>query len=176
MGPETPKMAEAPSSATRGWTLLQPDSAGPKAEATNTLGAIIDNFWAMLLDRARQAKATQEPDKGEQVRNREQPGRLPTSRQFSRTTPPTLKRQKLRKQRYPLRHRDADRRPAHRCRKTPSPKAPQPVLSYTEKPTWPPLSCPPCRPKLGNPLPSQRAAAWMITNVLDSPVNPVGIG
>ncbi|CAH2251389.1 Hypothetical predicted protein [Pelobates cultripes] len=129
----------------------------------------------MLLDRARQVKATQAHDKGDQACTMERPETLPTSRQTSRTTPLTRRRRELRKQRYRLRHRDADRRPA-RCRKTPSPKAPRPVLSNIPKPMWSPPSLPPCRPRLGNPLPSERAAAWMTNNMLDSPVNPVGIG
>ncbi|CAH2316370.1 Hypothetical predicted protein [Pelobates cultripes] len=76
----------------------------------DTLGAIIDKFWAMLLNRARQTTTTREPNKEDRVSNKERPGRPLMGRQLPHTNPTTLKRRKPQKQHYRL------RRPAHRCR------------------------------------------------------------
>ncbi|CAH2277716.1 Hypothetical predicted protein [Pelobates cultripes] len=169
-------MAEAPGSTTRGLILPQPVSAGPKTKVMDTLGAIIDKFWAMLLNRSRQAIATREPGQEDSVRNKERPGRPLMGRQLPHTNPTTLKRRKPRKQHYRLRQRAADRYPAHRCRDVPNPNVLPPVLGYMEKPPRPPLSRSPGRPGQGISPPTERAAAWRGTTMLDSPVNPVGIG
>ncbi|CAH2282626.1 Hypothetical predicted protein [Pelobates cultripes] len=130
----------------------------------------------MLLNRARQATTTREPDKEDRVSNKERPGRPPMGRQLPHTNPTTLKRRKPRKQHYRLRQRAADRRPAHRCREIPNPNIPPLVLGYMEKPPRPPLSRSPGRPGQGISPPNERAAAWRVTNMLDRLVNPVGIG
>ncbi|CAH2219971.1 Hypothetical predicted protein [Pelobates cultripes] len=110
------------------------------------------------------------------VSYKERPGRPLMGQQLPHTTPTTLKQRKPRKQHYRLRQRAVDRRPAHRFREVPNPNIPPPVLGYMEKPPRPPLSRFPGRPGQGITSPNERAAAWRVTTMLDSPVNPVGIG
>ncbi|CAH2282936.1 Hypothetical predicted protein [Pelobates cultripes] len=93
-------MAEAPGPTTQGLILTQPVPAGSKTNVTDTLGAIIDKFWAMLLNRARQATTAREPNKEDRVSNKERSGRPRTGRQLPHTNPTTLKRRKPRKQHY----------------------------------------------------------------------------
>ncbi|CAH2221191.1 Hypothetical predicted protein, partial [Pelobates cultripes] len=104
--------------ATQGLTLPQPISAGPNTKGPDTLRAIFDSFWAMLLNRARRAADIRELDKGDRARNEEWPWKPPTSRQIPRTNPTTLKQRKLRKLHYRLRHAGQTGKPGGHRRKT----------------------------------------------------------